>query len=440
MKKKQNGPITAGDLSSGMIVIDTNGSMLGHKYEIIITNVMDGIQKKEVTIRYISPSMHGDAMGRTWSLRRDAEFEIASEERQKKANESLLTAKKKALPGYFSFKSGADPEIFVVDESGSVIPSWNFLGSKEKPSRPLPDLAYGNNAIYWDGVQAEFDVLPETCLAWTIDSIQRGLAGTLIEARKFNKNAKLSNAAVVMIPDELLSSAKDEHIQFGCMPSKNAYGLTGRNEHGRNVPYRFAGGHIHFGMRSLLASNPEKEALKVIKAMDAILGVACVSLFAEYDAPVRREFYGLAGEYRLPPHGIEYRTLSNAWLMHPLLTNMVFDLARKAAAYGLSDLDNWDATEDETVRAIQECNVDLARSILTRNKDLFQRIVGIFYAKKTEVAASLYMDGLEKFIKSPEDIEENWGLGDPSKWLTHCEGKGKNWSTSFATISKGEKV
>lgn len=438
MTSIKDGLIAAKDLTPGM-VCDGSTMGLGEKYEIIISGVMNGIRKGQIIIRYKAPAYYGTPIDQNWTAKGTETFRIASKAQKEKALKELEAARKTALPNYFSFYCGADPEIFVVDGKGEVIPSWKFLGSKKEPSRPLPNLIHGNNAIYWDGLQAEFDVAPEICLAWVLDSVQRGLAGTLIEARKFDKSAKLSNANVLMVPDEVLSSAADEHIQFGCMPSKNAYGLSGRTEHGRNVPYRFAGGHIHFGCKSQLGEKKEEMAVRVIKAMDAIVGVACVSLFAEYDAPVRREFYGLAGEYRLPPHGIEYRTLSNSWLIHPLVANMVFDLARKAAAYGLSELDNWNATEDEVIRAIQNCDVDLARSILRRNEDQFERIVGTFYLNPS-TAAKLYSDGLEKFIANPEDIEGNWGLAKPELWQTHCDGPMKNWKTCFGPISKGKKV
>jgi len=54
------------------------------------------------------------------------------------------------------------------------------------------------------------------------------------------------------------------------------------------------------------------------------------------DEPVRREYYGLAGEYRLPPHGLEYRSLSCAWIFHPKAAATILDLARRVVVYATS--------------------------------------------------------------------------------------------------------
>src|ERR1019366_5440055 len=98
--------------------------------------------------------------------------------------------------------------------------------------------------------------------------------------------------------------------------------------------------------------------INMVKAMDAIAGVACVALFAKYDNPIRRQYYGLPGEYRLPKHGLEYRALSNAWLIHPLIMNLVIDFARKAAIMGKEGLfSKWKATEQETIDCITNCDV-----------------------------------------------------------------------------------
>lgn len=46
----------------------------------------------------------------------------------------------------------------------------------------------------------------------------------------------------------------------------------------------------------------------------------------------RRKLYGKAGEYRLPKHGLEYRTLSNYWLTAYPLMSFAFGMARLAVS------------------------------------------------------------------------------------------------------------
>lgn len=210
---------------------------------------------------------------------------------------------------------GSDPEMFIEDKDGVVVPAFTFLGSKKEPNKGTVPADNSNsrvNNIYWDGFQAEFDTTANECLGWHSDSIRQGIAGLY---DLLPKGAKLSTKPTIDVPPSMLLEAKEEHVQFGCMPSYNVYGMKGLALDGRDVPFRSAGGHIHFG----IGKQTHESVAPMIKALDAILGVACVSLFAGIDDPRRRTMYGLAGEYRLPDHGVEYRTLSNAWMCHPAI-------------------------------------------------------------------------------------------------------------------------
>ncbi len=327
---------------------------------------------------------------------------------------------------------GSDPEIFVEDKQGSIIPAFDFLGSKKQPT--FYKNIYQNN-IYWDGFQAEFDTQSNTCLAYHVDSIQNGLKGLLLEARKHNKDAKLSIKTTFDIDRKLLEESKDEHVEFGCMPSLNAYGMEGIKLSGREVPIRSAGGHIHFGINNL---KPE-EAVTLVKALDAILGVACVSLFEKFDDSRRRTMYGLAGEYRLPKHGLEYRVLSNAWLCHPLITHIVFDVARKVLMFGANKfLEHWDATEKETIETINSCDAKKARKILKRNKELFTNILSAKYSKDAEHIYNIFMEGVHFIIDKPENLISNWDLD--GEWIYHSDGKNKCWLMAKDAIASKKKV
>lgn len=372
---------------------------------------------------------------------------------------------------YFSGSSGSDPEMFVEDKDGNLIPAFKFLGPKSKPYQSTgKNDYYGNrNNVYWDGFQAEFDVYPNGCFSGTADSIHFGLNALLEAARKYDKNAKISHRTVFDIPAELMADAKPEHVNFGCMPSLNAYNMKGLDLPGHEVHFRPAGGHMHFGIYNL----EKKQAPAIVKAMDAILGVASVSMFAQFDDPRRRKLYGLAGEYRLPSHGIEYRVLSNAWLMHPLTAHIIFDLGRTALMVGMKNrLGEWKCDEAEVVRIINECDVTAARKVLTENKETLLRFLEVKYLnwwssgeKLDPAEAALYaynviLNGAESVVKDPTNIEANWNLlGTKSLveeknleakdysnselrdgWRMHCDGAGKNVMFVFKHKLEGEKV
>lgn len=332
---------------------------------------------------------------------------------------------------------GSDPEIFVTDkETKQLIPAFLFLNDK-KNGTPTGD----GSTVYWDGFQAEFETKAESCLAYHCDSVYKGLNTLYSEAKKFNPNATLTLQNLFEIPMEVLQKEKEEFVRFGCTPSYNNYNLGVEGDlNGRTTPYRSAGGHIHLAYAGL--SKSPKRVKRIVSAMDAILGVVCVAFFQKYDNPIRRTMYGMAGEYRLPAHGLEYRVLSNAWLSHPLVMHMTFDLARMAAGIGDKDLLNivWDATEEETIKCIQKCDVKLAQKIIERNRNSIKTMLNMIHygGDKSMVRAQIFnatvdafINGFHTIIKDPDDIVGNWKLGQGT-WLTHSDGAGNQWTNEVS--------
>jgi hypothetical protein len=362
--------------------------------------------------------------------------EIKCEKTIKEFNKILVDSKRKNafknLTNGIVETLGSDPEIFVVDENDKVIPSYEFLNGKDNPNLTGTYKEFKingncganvNQKMFWDGFQAEFNTDAQSCLAWVCDSTVLGLQSVLKEAKKYNPNARLTIQTTVDIDKNVLDNAKPEHVEFGCMPSFNVYNMSGIKADGRSVSFRSAGGHIHFGMSDLTKT----KAKRYVKALDKILGVACVSLFNTYDDPRRRTMYGLAGEYRLPAHGLEYRTLSNAWLSHPLIMNLVFEMARKViGAEEDEQMQFWDSTEEETIRCINTCDVDLAREILARNKtnliNLLKSISSISYNENAEYIYKILMLGMQSIIENPDDISGNWSFENLYKG--HCDADG----------------
>lgn len=315
-----------------------------------------------------------------------------------------------------TFHIGSDPEIFIEDENGECIPAFNFLGGKNDKKNPFsyPACNY-NGSIYWDGFQAEFDTYAATCLEQQSESVQSALQELQRLAKAYNPKAKLSNKTVMRVKQQALEEAKQEHVSLGCMPSYNVYGMSGQVvEDPRLLPIRPAGGHIHFG----IGKSTHEQVKDIVKTLDAILGVCCVSLFQKYDDPARRQYYGLAGEYRLPPHGLEYRTLSNAWLYHPVIMNFVFDFARKVLIFGQKGFfSKWQASEAETIACINNCDVTLAHEIMERNKDIIIKLFKAAYGsvskdeKVFEALYKIFYTGMDCIVKDSTNFSDNWRMG-----------------------------
>jgi hypothetical protein len=332
-----------------------------------------------------------------------------------------------------SFSLGADPEIFLRD-GHDLIPAFKFLPDKKNPIRfetlhnigdELPNNCHAN--LFWDGFQAEFNCPAQTCIAWIPDGIRAGLLGLLTEARKTFPNAKLTTQNVFQIPAASLRMSADEHVMLGCDASANAYGMTGKHvENPRKLKYRFAGGHLHFGLNNEFNKISTAEAEKIVRYLDQVLGIWAVGAAASIDNPIRREYYGLAGEFRLPPHGLEYRTLSNFWFIHPGITNLVLMIARRILYSDVAVLDQWVAHPQETVETINACDVKRARKILSDNALLFKQIVYGLYLNG-DAALSVAMNGVESVVRDIEDFETNWKLTDGGpKWIGHA-GKDEGW-------------
>lgn len=314
-----------------------------------------------------------------------------------------------------SMRLGTDPEIFAMS-NGTVFPAYKWLPSKSASA-----------GLFWDGVQAEFTVNPDICIAWIVDRIHNKLRDAKAILDRLPHNARLSTASVVDYPEEERRDALNEFVQLGCKPSMNVYGMGGELvTNGRDLPVRFAGGHVHVELPRGTLLEP------CVKMLDAILGVWSVGAAASFDNPIRRRYYGLPGEYRPTKYGLEYRSLSNFWLMHPALTHLMFEIARATISLVLGNQhNNWLAAEDEVIGAIVTSDARTARAILHRNKDVFTALLNLTVREKGALEAlRAGMYGLESVIVEPTEIERNWRLNDV--WLSHSEGANCSWK-SLAT-------
>jgi hypothetical protein len=284
---------------------------------------------------------------------------------------------------------GCDPEFFFRSGNGPIIGAEKIIpeqGLLYKPGEYKGihrdgDFTVTSNTqskFIIDGVQAELNPRPNTCRANLANEIAccfKKLEDTL---KNQQEAISLDFSSTVAITPEELNSLKEESRKFGCTPSMNTHLADSTiTVNPSEYMFRSAGGHIHLGHRD----NPAiKKALsepnRTVPLLDMILGNTCVLLDRDPGNIERRKNYGRAGEYRLPTHGLEYRTLSNFWLLSYPLMSLVTGLARHAVLVAAHEpFDYYKEFTDavklpDVVQAIQENDFDLAMSNFKRIEHL----------------------------------------------------------------------
>lgn len=225
---------------------------------------------------------------------------------------------------------GADPEFFLSKDAsaGRVIVSAHDVipGTKYEP------VPVKKGAIQVDGVAAEFNIDPAT------------------SAKDFKNNIKT-------VLGELRDRVPDEYVfvfnpiahflkgymnglpaltkKLGCSPDYNAYtGLTNPTPDDeppdRVSPWiiRSAAGHVHVGWEEGMDVRDDvlfQQARKVARQLDHVLLPGSIGFGSWWEENERRRLYGGPGSFRPKPYGMEYRSLSNAWLRYEESIEWVFN-------------------------------------------------------------------------------------------------------------------
>ncbi len=232
----------------------------------------------------------------------------------------------------YSWKSqGCDPEVFITDASGAIVPSM-LVVPEDGIQAEKGSLHVLGGKVVRDGVQVELHPEPSSCRQCVSQNLRLCLEAL---QKHLPVGWKVDWRPVVTLNQDEFARLPDEAKVLGCMPSFNAYGP--RNlQVDPNHPVRSAGGHIHLATPEI-AERITKDPGPIVWLLDVILGCTSVLLDRDPRAAERRELYGRAGEFRLPSYGLEYRTLSNFWLQHNALHGMVYAGARLALALWAAD-------------------------------------------------------------------------------------------------------
>jgi hypothetical protein len=171
---------------------------------------------------------------------------------------------------YPTVTMGMDPEFFLADDKGLILPAFQILAHKKE-----------NPHLFWDGFQAECTVQARACH----QELAQQLAGAL---RRIGSRYRIVASPVWRVPQAFLQTAEEDHVRLGCDPSYNVYNMKGLHvEDGRKLPWRFAGGHVHFELPQAWKIPPRVKS--IIRTLDAICATACVCFAAGVDRPIRRQ-------------------------------------------------------------------------------------------------------------------------------------------------------
>jgi hypothetical protein len=328
--------------------------------------------------------------------------------------------------GYHAVSFGADPEFFF-ERSGLIVGSEKII--------PATGMTVGSSRLVRDGVQAELNPRPETCRALFANEFARCFRG-LVDIVNKDKTLGINLSSCVTITQEELDSLSEEAKKFGCAPSMNTDATAKPAATVTNPEkylYRPAGGHIHLGA---IENCTTGKALRMPDRTVPILDLFCANLAVLVDRDPsnieRRKLYGRAGEYRLPKHGLEYRTLSNFWLRAYPLMSWMLGMARFSVSVVANDLE-WGTFEKEIQSMIDFEHV--RQAINTNDADLaWENYLKIkpFIADAASSTWSMHkenLDDFEFFVKQGLDFW--WGPDhDPLKhWANLPDGHDGGWES-----------
>jgi hypothetical protein len=215
---------------------------------------------------------------------------------------------------------GCDPEVFIK-QKGIFKSAYNLIkGDKKNPQK------IRSGAVQVDGMALEFNIDP----AATEDEFVFNVQDVFNQMKAMVPKYEVVVSPVAHFDAAYMKKQPKEALELGCDPDYNAWTGEANARPDGDRPMRTASGHIHIGWtanRSKDDMGHVNDCHIIAKQMDYYLGLT--SLF--YDKEVeRREMYGKAGAVRYKPYGVEYRTLSNAWLKSETLMRFVYRNAVKA--------------------------------------------------------------------------------------------------------------
>ena len=231
------------------------------------------------------------------------------------------------------FLIGCDPEVFVKKNGTFVSAHGLIQGDKKHPFK------IRNGAVQVDGMALEFNIEPAHDEQEWFTNVQDVYSQLCQMVPEFQVVA----APVAHFPLDYIRAQPEVARELGCDPDYNAWTFGVNDKPNGERPMRTASGHVHIGWtngQDITDFQHISMANAAAKQMDFYLGLG--SLMYDDDKE-RREMYGKAGCVRYKPYGVEYRTLSNAWLKSEKTIRWVY----RNAVKGMQEILNGNILADK---------------------------------------------------------------------------------------------
>jgi hypothetical protein len=217
--------------------------------------------------------------------------------------QSILAAKE-------GFKFGCDPECFIKNTvTGLHVSAEGLIPGTKIAPHPV-----SHGAVQVDGMAAEFNIDP----ADNFKDFNRNIQAVINQLQKMlPKDHVLDFIPSVTFAPEIFDASPDKAKELGCSPDFDAWtGDVNPPPKDDSNPYlRTASGHIHIGWTDDGDCTDPQHLMNcndLVKQFDWYLGGWSVSMDPD---PIRRRLYGKAGACRYKTYGVEYRVLSNFWVV-----------------------------------------------------------------------------------------------------------------------------
>lgn len=225
------------------------------------------------------------------------------------------------------FTFGSDPE-FSLELNGKNITAIPWLQDKSDKQH------IEEYAFYYDNVLAECNVKPAKSKEEAVGNIRIALS----ILKNIVNPLKIRCEATIYYDYDQLQHPKA--MEIACDPEHCCYNLEECRPdiaEFKKSNFRTAGGHIHIGHE--FPQTSLMECYRLTRMMDLFVGIPSLFIDKDPTSQNRKKFYGHAGRFRRPEHGLEYRSLSNFWLASPKLVELIYDLTEFAINFTVQEKD-----------------------------------------------------------------------------------------------------
>lgn len=219
-----------------------------------------------------------------------------------------------------TFTIGADPEVFLGNQGFFVSAHDKLPGTKDKPFQ------VDDGAVQVDGMAAEFNINP----AESFEEFDNNLKSVQHTLKDMIGDLDFLDTPSVFFDEDFLKQIPEFNLELGCQADYNGWTMMETPKPDAAKLMRTAGGHVHIGgfhTNDEFSPRHYETCAKLARILDEKLGVYSI-LWDKDDE--RRAMYGQAGCFRPKLYGMEYRTLSNAWIFNPNTVRFVYDAVQQA--------------------------------------------------------------------------------------------------------------